>query len=77
MGQTTPIKRRNRTSSAQRASRPSLEMRVSQKVKEMEDSAWRLPPGPQRDALLRKARQMETASHISEWLSSPGLRAPE
>jgi hypothetical protein len=23
--------------------------------------------------LLRKARQLETASHVNEWLSSPGL----
>lgn len=35
------------------------------------------PPGVQRDQLLRRARQAETASHASEWLNSPGLRAPE
>jgi hypothetical protein len=27
--------------------------------------------------LLRKARQAETAAHISEWLSSPGLASPK
>jgi hypothetical protein len=26
--------------------------------------------------LIREARQAETASHINEWLSSPGLQAP-
>jgi hypothetical protein len=26
---------------------------------------------------LRKARQAETGSHISEWLRSPGLQPPE
>ena len=31
------------------------------------------PPGPQKDALLKKIRQLETASHMNEWLSSPGL----
>jgi hypothetical protein len=24
----------------------------------------------------RKIRQLETASHINEWLTSPGLQAP-
>jgi len=40
------------------------------------DEAEKLPPGRDRDALLKKARQLDTASHINEWLSSPGLRAP-
>jgi hypothetical protein len=39
--------------------------------------AERLPPGPQRHHLERKARQAETAAHIDEWLNSPGLRPPE
>jgi hypothetical protein len=30
-----------------------------------------------RDALLRKARQLETASQINQWLSSPELKPPE
>jgi hypothetical protein len=34
-------------------------------------------PGPQMDALYKKIRQLDTASHLSEWLSSPGLRPPE
>lgn len=40
------------------------------------DEAQRLPPGNDRDALLKKARQLDTASHINEWLSSPGLKPP-
>ena len=35
-----------------------------------------LPEGAQRDLLLEKARQAETAAHINEWLASPGLRPP-
>jgi hypothetical protein len=35
-----------------------------------------LRPGPQMDALRKKIRQLETASHMSEWLSSPGLQTP-
>jgi len=36
-----------------------------------------LPPGPERDALIKKASQAETAAHIDEWLSSPGLQPPK
>jgi hypothetical protein len=38
--------------------------------------ASRLPPGPEQDALFKKARIAETASHIDEWANSPGLRPP-
>jgi hypothetical protein len=41
-----------------------------------EDEANELPPGSLRDASIRKARQAATASHVNEWLSSPGLQAP-
>jgi len=34
-------------------------------------------PGPHRDLLERKLRQLETASHIDKWLTSPGLQPPE
>jgi hypothetical protein len=41
------------------------------------DEAEKLPRGKERDALLRKARQLHTASRINAWLSSPGLRPPK
>jgi len=41
------------------------------------DRAMTLPPGAERDALIKKASQAETAAHIDEWLSSPGLRPPK
>ena len=41
------------------------------------DEANELPPGPLRDARIRKARQAVTASRVNEWLSSPGLQAPK
>jgi hypothetical protein len=34
-------------------------------------------PTAERDALMRKARQLETASQMNQWLSSPELRPPE
>jgi hypothetical protein len=34
-------------------------------------------PAPQRDLLDRKLRQIENASPINEWLSSPGVWSPK
>jgi hypothetical protein len=67
---------RKRLSNEERASRPAFDERVSQAAKDLEDRARRLPPGPERDALLRRARRMNIANQMDEWLSSPGLRAP-
>lgn len=33
--------------------------------------------GAERDALLKKARQADTAARLDEWANSPGLRPPE
>ncbi len=35
------------------------------------------PPGQERDDLLRKARQAETAADIDQWVSSSGLQPPK
>jgi hypothetical protein len=40
------------------------------------DEAARLPHGQPKDQLLQKARQLQTASQINLWLSSPGLQPP-
>jgi len=40
------------------------------------DEAQKLPHGKERDALVKKARQLETASQINEWLSSRELKPP-
>ena len=37
----------------------------------------RLRPSPKKDELLERIRQLETAAHINEWLSSPGLQPPK
>jgi hypothetical protein len=55
----------------------SLEERLAQEANRLREEAKLLPPGGEREALLRKARQAETGSHMSEWLTSPGLRPPE
>lgn len=43
----------------------------------LEAQLAKLKPGPQMDTLLRKIRQLETAAHMSEWLSSPELQPPK
>jgi hypothetical protein len=55
----------------------SPEERLSQEAKRLREEAKLLPPGAEREALLRKARQAETGSHLSQWLSSPGLQPPK
>ncbi len=55
----------------------SLEDRLSEEAKRLRAEAKLLPPGAVRDALIRKALQAESGSHMSEWLTSPGLRPPE
>ena len=54
----------------------SLEERLADEAKRLREQADLLPPGPQRDAVQRKARQAETGAHMSDWLRSPGLRPP-
>ncbi|MGM4961585.1 hypothetical protein ACT4MK_01225 (plasmid) [Bradyrhizobium barranii] len=55
----------------------SLEERLAQEAKRLREQAKALPHGSQREDLIRKARQAETGSHMSEWLRSPGLRPQE
>jgi hypothetical protein len=38
--------------------------------------AEKLPYGDEREALERKARQLEITSQINQWVSSPGLQPP-
>jgi hypothetical protein len=54
----------------------AFDERLQKAACEAREVARQLPPGPQRDLLLRKAGQAETACHINEWLTSPGLRTP-
>jgi hypothetical protein len=51
--------------------------RLANEKKRLEAELAKLQPGPERDQLLLKLRQLDTASHINEWLSSPGLQSPK
>ena len=55
----------------------SLEERLSEEAKRLREEARLLPPSAERDEMIRKARQAEIASHMNDWLTSPGLRPPE
>jgi hypothetical protein len=54
----------------------SLKQRLIEQVRRLREEAKLMAPGLDREMLLRKARQTETAAHIDEWLSSPGLKPP-
>jgi hypothetical protein len=41
------------------------------------EEAERLPPCAERDDLLRKARQADTAANLDAWANSPGLQPPK
>lgn len=54
-----------------------LEDRLAAEAARLRAEAQAMRPSPERDALLRRARQCETGSHMSEWLRSPGLQPPK
>jgi hypothetical protein len=54
----------------------TLQDRIVAWVKEVRAQAAELPPGPDRDELLKKIRQAETAMHLDAWANSPGLQPP-
>jgi hypothetical protein len=55
----------------------SLQDRLTAWVKLVQEEASRLPPGPERDALLKKARQAELANHLQDRVKPSGLQPPK
>ena len=55
----------------------SLKDRLTAFAEEARARASQLRPGHERDDLLKKARQADTAACLDEWVNSPGLRPPE
>jgi hypothetical protein len=54
----------------------TLQDRIAEWAKEIRAQAAELPPGRERDELLKKVRQAETAMHLDDWANSPGLQPP-
>jgi hypothetical protein len=55
----------------------SLKDRLAVWSDQVREAAAKLPPGPERDAMLKKLRQAETAAHLEDWANSPGLQPPK
>lgn len=54
----------------------TLQDRVSAWANQVKEQAASLPPGPEREALIKKARQADIAAHLDDWMKSPGLQRP-
>lgn len=54
----------------------TFQERLNDEALHLRGEAADLPPGKQRELLLKRADQAEKASRIDVWLSSPGLRSP-
>jgi hypothetical protein len=56
----------------------SFAERLAEEVQRFKEAAEKEIPGSlARELLLKRARQAETASHMNEWLTSPGLQPPK
>ena len=57
--------------------KPTIEQMWHQQSEAAKSEAEKLPPGKEREALLREARQLQTASQVNQGLSSPELQPPK
>ena len=55
----------------------TFEDQIAAEMARLEAKVAKLPSGLQKDTLLEKMSQLETASYMNKWLRSPGLRPPE
>jgi hypothetical protein len=53
-----------------------LKERLLEEADNLREEAKLLSGGALRDAALKRARQVEAAAHMDDWLNSPGLRPP-
>jgi hypothetical protein len=54
-----------------------LSVRLAKQAKAIRDRAEELPPGAERDALMKKAREAEAGANIEGWITSSGLQPPQ
>ncbi len=55
----------------------SLEERVLRQAEQIRLRADSMPPGQEREELLKKARDADMGARIEGWLRSPGLQPPK
>ena len=51
-----------------------LQDRLAEWAKEVLATANALPPGPKRDAMLRRVRQVDVAAQLDGWAKPPALQ---
>jgi hypothetical protein len=65
-----PLRQRLKLSSS------TFEYRLAQEAINLRKQAEGMPLSIRRDDLLRKAAQIDAATRVNKWLTSPGMRAP-
>jgi hypothetical protein len=55
----------------------TIQERLSAWAEQLRAKAAQLPPGPERDELLMKAREADMGAHIDGWINSHDLQTPE
>jgi hypothetical protein len=55
----------------------TFEENIAAEKAKLQAQIAQLKPGPHMDVLRKKIRELDTATHLSEWLSSPGLQPPK
>ncbi|MBV9559778.1 MAG: hypothetical protein JOY90_04840 [Bradyrhizobium sp.] len=65
------------TRKRKRSRRTPLNARLATFAEYVQDQANQLPPGPERDEMVRKARQAKVADDLDKWIASPGLQPPK
>jgi hypothetical protein len=53
-----------------------FEERLEREAGRLKQAGIALPPGRERDELIKKSRQIKIAAHLNDWLKSPGLQPP-
>ncbi|MEZ2143450.1 hypothetical protein AAE026_14345 [Bradyrhizobium sp. DN5] len=55
----------------------SFQDRLAAFAQDARDEAENLPPGIERNNMLRKASQADTAAHLDDWANPPELPPPK
>jgi len=54
----------------------SFTQRLMEEAAKFRKAAEQLPPGTQRELLMKRVRQAEAAVQINDWLAAPGAAPP-
>ncbi len=54
----------------------TLKERLAAFAEDVREQASTMPPGPEREDLLKRASRADTAAHIDDWVNSSGLQSP-